>query len=71
MTLSKNYGLYGIELSLFNLDPLDMGIGHWEIVAAKAAIKIFGFNLVLASLEVADTRATVGILNCFLTVFWG
>lgn len=71
IALSKNWGLYGVELSLFRLDLIDMEIGPWEIVAIKAAIKIFGFNLVLASLEVADTRATIGFLNCFLTVFWG
>lgn len=71
MTISKYYGLYGIELSLFRLDSLDMQIGSWEIIAAKIAIRFFGFNLILLALEIADTRATVGLFNCWLTVFWG
>lgn len=72
MTLSRNYGLYGIELSLFSFDPLlDMSIGSWEIVAIKAIAQFFGFSTVLVSLEISDTRATVGFLNCFLSVFWG
>lgn len=71
MTLSKNYGLYGIELSLFRLDSLDMEIGPWELVGVKGAVRFFGINIVLACLEISDTRATIGLLNCFLTVFWG
>lgn len=71
MTIGKNYGLYGIELSLFNSDPIDMEIGPWEIVAAKVAIRFFGLNVVLVGLEISDSRATVSLLNCHLSVFWG
>lgn len=71
MTIGKNYGLYGIELSLFDSDPIDMSIGTWEIVAAKALLKLFGLNVVLVGLEISDSRATVSLLNCHLSVFWG
>lgn len=72
MTLiSKSWGLWGIELSLFRFDPINMEVGSWELIAAKALVKLFDLNIVLASLEISDTRATIGALNCFLTVFWG
>lgn len=71
MTIGKNYGLYGVELSLFSSDPIDMEIGSWEIVAAKVLVKLFGLNLVVAALEISDSRMTVSALNCQLSVFWG
>ena len=71
MTIGKNYGLWGIELTLFDSDPIDMEVGSWEIVAAKALVKLFGLNIVVAALEISDSRATIGLLNCFLSVFWG
>jgi hypothetical protein len=72
--ISKHFGpnkIYGIELSLFDLDHLDMAINDWEIIGAKIAIKIFGCNLIIAGLEISDGRASICVLNCFLTVFWG
>ncbi len=69
-----NFGpnkMYGIELGIFNFDPIDMAIGSWEIIAAKVCIKFFGLNFVLFSLEISDTRVSLGVLNCFLSAFWG
>lgn len=74
MTIGYHFGpnrIYGIELGIFNFDSIDMAIGSWEIIAAKVCIKIFGLNLVLLSLEISDTRASLGVLNCFLSAFWG
>jgi hypothetical protein len=72
--ISRSFGpdqVHGIELELFSaLDEIDMAINTWEIVAAKLAIKLFGLEVILASLEISDTRATLCCLNCFLTVFW-
>jgi hypothetical protein len=63
MRLSHNFGpkkLYGIELSSpARLDELDMAINSWEI------------ELNLLSLEISDSRASIGFLNGFLTFFWG
>lgn len=69
-----NFGpnkIYGIEFSLFNLDHLDMAVNVWELFGFKVLFKLMGFNIVLASIEIADTRASLCICNCHLTVFWG
>ena len=61
---------YGIELSLFNIDPIDMEVGTWELIAIKALLKLFEVNVVLAGVEVSSNRATITFLNCHLTVFF-
>jgi hypothetical protein len=71
MTIGKHWNLWGFEMALFKSDPIDMEIGTWEIIAAKALLKVFGLNIVLAGLEVSDSRATISALNCHLSVFWG
>ena len=71
MTIGKHFGLWGVELTLFSLDPIDMEIGSWEIVAAKVLVKFFGLNIVVAALEISDSRATISFLNCHFSVFWG
>jgi hypothetical protein len=76
MILSHNFGpdnLYGIEVSFppTAIDELDMAINSWELIGAKAMVKIQNFQLILLSLEISDSRASLGALNCFLTVFWG
>lgn len=71
MTIWKNCGLWGVELSVFDFDPIDMEIGSWEIVAAKAIVKFFGLNIVMIGLEISDSRMTISLLNCHLSVFWG
>lgn len=66
---NERYG-YGVELTLFDIDPIDMEVGTWEIIAIKCLLKLFGFQVVLAALEVSGNRATVTFLNCHLTVFF-
>ena len=77
MTLTYNFGpdkLWGIELSLFEFDPIDMEIGSWEIIAVKAIVKLFNIGIVLASLEVSSNYISnyisIGFLNCHATIFW-
>jgi hypothetical protein len=60
----------GIEFCLFDVDPIDMEIGTWEIMAVKAIAQIFGFQMVLAALEISDSRLTVSLLNCHISLFW-
>jgi len=60
----------GIELTLFDHDPIDMEILMSEIAAIKIITQIFGLGVVLAGLEISDSRITVSLLNCHLSVFW-
>ena len=71
MTIGKHCGIWGVELMLFDFDPLDMELGSWEIIAFKALVKLFGLNVVLAAVEISGYRATVSLLNCHLSIFWG
>jgi hypothetical protein len=61
----------GIELSLFNCNPIDMEVLACEIIAVKALGQLFGLMIVLFGLEVSGSRATLSLLNCHLSVFWG
>lgn len=54
MTIGKHHGIWGIELTLFDSDPIDMEVGSWEIIAFKALVKLFGLNLVVAGLEISE-----------------
>ena len=63
--------IYGVELSAFRIDELDFEQGSWEIVSLKLQFKLFGLRVNAFSLDVSDTRTSLGILNCYLSVFWG
>ncbi len=73
--LSISFGpndIYAIKVSLFDMDKeFDMAIWPWDIIAAKFSIKCFSMQLVILSLTITDTRVSVCILNCYLSLFWG
>ena len=74
MTFGYHFGYnqrYGIEVSLFKVDPADFVVNHWEFISFKALLNLFGFMIFLVGLDVSDRRACVGALNCFMSVFWG
>lgn len=71
MYFSYHYDLYCVEISFFQPDPMDFEVHAWEEAAFKIIIALFSLRVVLISLEITRDRASVGLLNCYLSVFWG
>ncbi len=74
MTFGYHFGYnqrFGIELSLFKVDPADFVVNHWEIVSFKVLLNLFGLMVCIAGLDIAEGRSCIGILNCYLAVFYG
>ena len=74
MTFTYSFGknqIYGIELSLFRADVLDFEILSFEWVSLKIVIKLFGLYVHLVGLDISKDRVCVGLMNCYLAVYYG
>lgn len=74
MTFTYSFGpnrIYGIELSLLKTDIVDFEILDFEWISFKMLIKFFGIWLYLLGLDISKDRTSIGLLNCFLAVFYG
>ncbi len=67
--LDKN-GNLGIEISLLSTDPIDFEIHEWDYLGLKILLKIFSLYIYIVGLEVGKDRSSIGILNCFISVFY-
>ncbi len=67
MTFTYSFGpnrIYGVELSLLKTDIIDFEILSFEWVSFKILFKVFG-------LDISKDRTCIGVLNCFVAVFYG
>lgn len=74
MTFGYHFGdnqRFGIELSILTVDPMDFEVQHWEIVSFKVLLNLFGFMVYVVGLDISEGRSCIGILNCYLAVFYG
>lgn len=73
MTFGYHFGYnqrFGIELSLFKVDPADFVVNHWEFISFKVLLNLFGLMVCIVGLDIAEGRSCVGLLNCYLAVFY-
>lgn len=61
--------VYGIELNLFSYDPIDYEVHQWDWISIKLLVKVL-VPVYVVGLEIGRDRASIGILNCFLSVFY-
>lgn len=74
MTFGYHFGYnqrWGIELSLFSYDPMDFEVHRWEWISFKVLLRFFGLMIFLVGLDISKDRSCIGLLNCYLAVFYG
>ena len=74
MTWTYSFGkaqIFGIELSLFSIDPMDFETHPWEWFSIKLLFKMFGLWVHLFGLDISKDRTCIGLFNCYLAVFYG
>lgn len=74
MTFGYHFGYnrrFGIELTLFSVDPIDFEVHHWEWISFKVLINLFGLMVHVIGIDISEGRSCIGLLNCYLAVFYG
>jgi hypothetical protein len=61
--------VYGIEMSFFSFDHLDYEVHSWDFISIKLLVKIF-VPVYVFGFEAGRDRTSIGVLNCFLSVFY-